>query len=116
MPLAKFVSRIKEHIQRIAVIYNTNINNKRIQAPRLLDRRAFAKIKYLLTWYSFDKLYHLLFLVIFSLMYIFAKLLAKRWEATKQINDAIEANKKEEIYFNINDCNFQCLLKCELPL
>ncbi len=36
-------------------------------------------------------------------MYIFEELLAKEWEATKQIGDAIEANEKEETYLNMND-------------
>lgn len=49
-------------------------------------------------------------------MHIFEKLLAKELEATKQMNDALEANKEEEIYFNINNSNFQCSLEYELPL
>ena len=116
MPLADSMRRIKEHIQEIGVVYDTDINKQRTKASRLLDRRAFAKIKHLLTWYSLGKLYHLLLLVIFSLMYIFEELLAKEWEATKQMGDAIKANEEEEIYFNMNDCNSQCLFECELPL
>ena len=116
MPLAESVRRIKEHIQEIGVVYDTDINKQRTKAPRLLDRRAFTKIKHLLTWYSPGKLYYLLLLVIFSLLYIFEELLAKKWEATKQMGDAIEANEEEEIYFNMNDCDSQYPLECELPL
>ena len=49
-------------------------------------------------------------------MYIFEELLAKEWEATKQMDDAIEANEEEETYLNMNDCDSQCSLECELPL
>ncbi len=116
MPIAEFVRQIKEHIQEIRVVYDADINKQRTKAPRLLVNRAFAKIKYLLTWLPLGKLYHLLLLVIFSLMYTFEELLAKEWEATKQMGHAIEGNGEEETYFNMNDCDSQCLLECELPL
>lgn len=58
MPLAESVRRIKEHTQEIRVVYDADINKQRTKVPRLLDRRAFAKIKHLLTWYSLSKLYH----------------------------------------------------------
>lgn len=48
-------------------------------------------------------------------MYIFEELLAKEWEATKQMGDAIEANEEAQIYFNMNDCDSHCPLECELP-
>ena len=116
MPLAKSVRRIKQHIQEIRVVYDADINKQRIKISRLLDNRVFAKIKHLLTWHSLGKLYHPLLLVIFSLMYTFEELLAKEWEATKQMGHAIEGNGEEETYFNMNDCDSQCLLECELPL
>lgn len=56
------------------------------------------------------------FLFVILLTYIFEELLAKEWEATKQMGDAIEANEEEERYFNMNDCDSQCPLECELPL
>ncbi len=49
-------------------------------------------------------------------MYTFEELLAKEWETTKQMGDAIEGNKEEETYFNMNDCDSQCPLECELLL
>ncbi len=116
MPLAESVRRIKEHIQEVEVFYDSDINKQRTKAPRLLDNRAFAKIKHWLTWYSLGKLYHPLLLVIFSLKYSFEELLAKKWEATKQMGDAIEANEEEETYFNMNDFDSQCLFECEFPL
>lgn len=116
MPPVESVRRIREHTQEIRVVYDANINKQRTRVPRLLDRRAFAKIKHLLTWYSLGKLHHPLLWVIFSLMYIFEELLAKEWEGTKQMGDAIERNEEEEIYFNMNDCDSQCPLECELPL
>lgn len=63
MPLAESVRQIKEHIREIGVMYDANINKQRTKAPRLLDRRAFAKIKHLVTWHSVGKLYHPLLLV-----------------------------------------------------
>lgn len=47
---------IKEHIQKIGIEYDANINKKRTKAPYLLDKKAFAKLKHLLTWYSLGKL------------------------------------------------------------
>lgn len=58
MPLAESVRRIKEHTQEIRVVYDADINKQRTKVPRSLDRRAFARIKNLLTWYSLGKLYH----------------------------------------------------------
>lgn len=49
-------------------------------------------------------------------MYIFEELLAREWEATKRMGDAIERNEEEEICFNMNDCDSQCPLEYELPL
>ncbi len=42
--------------KEIEVVYDADINKKRTKAPRLLDRKAFAKPKHLLTWYSLGKL------------------------------------------------------------
>lgn len=56
------------------------------------------------------------FLFVILRTYIFEELLAKEWEATKQMGDAIEANEEEEIYLNMNDCDSRCPLECELPL
>ena len=53
---------------------------------------------------------------VFLLMYIFEELLAKEWEARKQMGDAIETNEEEETYFNMNNYDPQCPLECELPL
>lgn len=78
MPFAESVRQIKEQIQEIGIVYDTNMNKQSIIALHLLDRRAFAKIKHLLTWYSLGKWYHLLLLVIFSLIYIFEELFAKK--------------------------------------
>ena len=47
-------------------------------------------------------------------MYIFEKLLSKKWEAIKQMDDTIEANEEKKMYFNINDYDSQCLLECEI--
>lgn len=63
MPLAESVRQIKEHIREIGVMYDADINKQRTKAQRLLDRRAFAKIKHLVTWHSVDKLYYPLLLV-----------------------------------------------------
>ncbi len=48
-------------------------------------------------------------------MYTFKELLAKEWETTKQMGDAIEDNGEEETYFYMNDCDSHCPLACELP-
>lgn len=56
MPLVKSVRYIKEHIQEIRIEYNANINKKRTKAPYLLNKKDFAKLKHLLTWYSLGKL------------------------------------------------------------
>lgn len=45
-------------------------------------------------------------------MYLFKELLIKEWEATKQIDDSIEANKKEKAYFNMNKGGFECPNEC----
>lgn len=50
------VRRIKEHIQEIGVLYDADINKQCTKASRLLDKKAFAKLKHLLTWYSLGKL------------------------------------------------------------
>ncbi len=96
MPLPESVRRIKEQIQEIRVVYDADINQQCTKAPYLLDNRAFAKMKHFLTWHSLGKLYHPLLLVIFSLIYTFEELLAKEWEATKQMGDAIGRNEEEE--------------------
>ena len=49
MPLAESVRRIKEHIQEIGIVHDADINKQRTKASRLLDRKAFAKLKHLLT-------------------------------------------------------------------
>ena len=56
MPLAESVYRIKEQIQEIEIVYDVDINKQCIKAPCLLDRKVFAKLKHLLTWYSLGKL------------------------------------------------------------
>ncbi len=42
--------------------------------------------------------------------------MAKEWEATKQMGDAIECGDEEEISFEMTEQNASCRLKCELPL
>ena len=56
MPLAESVRRTKKHIQEIGVVYDADINKQRTKAPCLLDKKAFARLKHLLTWYSLGKL------------------------------------------------------------
>lgn len=96
-----------KNIQEIGIVYNIDINHQCIKVLYLFYKRAFANIKHLLTWYFLSKLYYLLLLVIFSLIYIFKKLFAKEWEATKQISDTIKTNKNKKKYFNINDYHSQ---------
>ncbi len=49
MPLPELMRRMKEHMQEIKLVYDQDINKQHIKAPSLLDNRAFAKIKHLLT-------------------------------------------------------------------
>ncbi len=76
-PPPESIRRIKEHNNEIGVVHDPDINQQCSKGPCLLNNRAYAEIKHLLTWHSLGKLYHSLLLVIFLPMYTFEERVAK---------------------------------------